>query len=376
MPTNRPAALDGPGILCLIQQNVSRKVFAENLHGFEDDHISAFHEVYAKCTCHLILPIEWAGKSQAKRCACMCVTDETVSKECKRLNLLGLIPPKCGPEWQRVALAHHQTVKNELRPTYTPPVPSKKRGRPMKVGANVEDISQTHGSSSVRLKLSPYLPVRLNREDFPKLVSQSLVTPVLASASTGGDAHEDEDADLDDGYIADSNAGGDEFDLSMDAIDALREETFTRNLSIAFDGDIPPHVQQNADNIWFCLPNTATRFISEVDDGPLNRRPLFDYDVENPVFIQLSLAMSQVTYICSHCTLLGKTHFPQNVPSREAIAGTENITKPCLCCRSFMHYIRILFPEFTSAEDSFMVKYLMQHSTAYKGVCLFMRVCF
>jgi len=376
MPTNRPAALDGPGIVCLIQQNVSTKVFEENLKEVEDDHISAFHEVYAICTCHLTVPTRWAGESTDKECACMCVPDETVLKECLRLELLGCIPSYCGAAWQRVALAHHQTLTNELHATHTQPLPVKKRGHPSKVRANVEQISKTHGSSSERLKKSPYLPVRLHREDLPKLVSQSLVTPVLASASTGGDAHEDSDADLDDGYIADSNAGGDQFEFSMDAIHALRQETFTRNLSIAFDGDIPPHVQQNADTIWFCLPNTATRYIRDVDDSPLNRRPLFDYDVENPVFIQLSLAVSGVTYICSHCTLLGQTNFPQSVPSREAIAGTDDITKPCLCCSSFMHYIRILFPEFASAEDSFMVTYLMQHSTAYKSVCMFILACF
>jgi len=110
--TGRPAALGGPGILYWIQENVSTKLSADNLNEVEDDHIFAFHEVYAICTCHLILPTKWAGTSTDKPCACMCVPDETVLKECQRLKLLGCIPHICGHAWHRVALAHHQTLKN------------------------------------------------------------------------------------------------------------------------------------------------------------------------------------------------------------------------------------------------------------------------
>jgi len=227
------------------------------------------------------------------------------------------------------------------------------------------------------LKDSPYLPLRSSLENTQQSASRYLFTPASAQPSNSGAAREDNKGGSINDDTADDHAIREQQTLwSEDAIHELRRQTFTRNLQIAFDGDIPLHVDRNDHTIWFFLPNTVQRFI--IDDHSNGQiRPLFDCDACAPVFIQLSVGTALgTTYICSFCSFLGMTTFPQSVPSEHAMSADTSITDCCICCRSFLDYIRILFPEFVGAVDSAVIKYLLEHSPSYKMyACVYVRAC-
>ena len=365
--------------LSYLQEDVTKLVFDHDETNFKDEHQSVFHEVYSRCTHHIDLLTIGEPCHNESECVCQEVSDEAVEKDCQRLGLLRCIPHVCGPVWQRVALADYLTKTAIFHRPLLPAVCSTKRGRPRVKSVLPDSRCLSHDSPAKWLKESPYLPVRSSLKNTEQSASRSLFTPPSAQSSNGGAAREDNESDsITDDISEDHAVREQQKQWSHDAIFELRQQTFTRNLQIAFDGDIPPHVDRNDHTIWFCLPNTVPRYTID-NHGNAQSRPLFDCDGSAPVFIQLSVGnvgnAFGTTYICSTCSSLGQMFFPQKVPSEDAMSHDASIANCCTCCRSFLDYIRILFPEFVGAEDSVVITYLLEHSPSYQGVCICIRAC-
>jgi len=381
MPRAKTSRPDNPfhSMVPTIEELVAELVFGQESRGVKDDHQSVFHEVYERCTHHISLPTCMDVEPISTDCVCEEVSAEAVTEDCKRLGLLACIPFVCGLQWQRMALAEYLKVKAVMNTPLVPAVPPPTRGRPRVKHAVRGVISESHGSPCKRLKKSPYLPVRSSLGSTQQSASRSLFTPHSALPSNSDAAHEDDEGgSMHDDIAGDPPILDQQTQWSEDAIHQLRQQAFTRNLGLAFDDDIPPHVDRNDHTIWFCLPNIVQRFITD-NHGNGQSRPLFDCNVSAPVFIQLSVGKEGTafgtTYICSVCSFLGTMTFPQSVPSDEAMSSDSSITDCCICCRSFLDYIRTLFPEFVGAEDSAVITYLLEHSPSYQGVCIYILAC-